>query len=70
MSSAFHMREYRCPGGCKIKFDSSANAIHHAQVFHDYDRDAVERETGLTHYDKELWDMLPLTKTISIEDGK
>ena len=70
MTASFLMREYPCPSGCRLKFDASSNAIHHAQQFHGYDRDAVERETGLTHYDKELWDMLPLTKTTSIEDEK
>lgn len=67
MTPSFLMREYKCPGGSKLKFDSSANAIHHAQQFHGYDRDAVERKTGLTHYERDLWDMLPLTKTTSIE---
>lgn len=60
MSSAFSMREYKCPSGCRMKFDSSSNAIFHAQNFHGYDRVTVEIKTGLTHYDKELWDMLPM----------
>lgn len=67
MSSAFHMREVRCPSGCGAKFNCTSLAIFHAQNFHGYDRNAVEKATGLTHYDKELWDMLPLSK---IEGGQ
>lgn len=69
MTASFHMKEVRCPSGCGQKFNCTSLAIAHAQNFHNYDRDAVERQTGLTHYDKELWDMLPLT-LIEVQETK